>query len=231
MYNHSAIKIRIQCSKNHAKQQSNNKKKVVSSQIGNKLMGNMAKVEIKVSCILNWNSDYARMLVMQTLDNLTSFPIIIAENEAVCLLKELEQVKVKRPQTHDLLFDTIQSFQIKIQEIYIHKLVEGIFYTQIRYEKDGEQVDIDARPSDAIILAIKSKAPIFVEESLLEKLGKNIDILSPTLSENEEQEEDLSNHSLQELEQKLLQSIEIEDFETASKIRDLIKMKNEGIKN
>jgi len=186
----------------------------------------MAKVEIKISCILNWNSDYARMLVMQTLDNQTSFPIIIAENEAICLLKELEKMKTQRPLTHDLLYATLQAFDVQIKEVYIQNIVEGIFYTQIRYEKDNEYVEVDARPSDAIILAIKSKAPIYVEESILEKLGKNIDLLPPTLSENENQdaEEDLTELSREELEKKLQQAIEIEDFETASKIRDVIKM-------
>jgi bifunctional DNase/RNase len=186
----------------------------------------MAKVEIKVSCILNWNSDYARMLVMQTMDNQTSFPIIIAENEAICLLKELEKMKTQRPLTHDLLFATLQSFDIQIKEVYIHNIVEGIFYTQIRYEKDNEYVEVDARPSDAIILAIKSKAPMFVEESILDKLGKNIEILPPTLSDNQETEEDLAMLSREDLEKKLLQAVEIEDFETASKIRDALKIMN-----
>lgn len=189
----------------------------------------MAKVEIKVSCILNWNSDYARMLVMQTLDNQISFPVIIAENEAILLLKELENMKTQRPLTHDLFFATLQSFQIQVREVYIHKLIEGIFYTKICYEKDNELVEIDARPSDAIILAIKSEAPIFAEESMLEKLGKTIEALSPALSENQETEEDdLEDLPIEELEKKLLQAIEIEDFEAASKIRDLIKtMKDE----
>jgi len=195
----------------------------------------MGKVGIKVNCILNWNNDYARMLVMQTLDNKTSFPIIIADNEAVSLLKELENVEIKRPLTHDLFFAVLQTFQIKIQEVYIHRLAEGIFYTKMLCEQDGMLVEIDTRPSDAIILAIKGKAPIFVEESILRKLG----ILTTEMEkhtflsqeEEEEGEEDLENLSTEDLEEKLKQSIEDEDFEEASTIRDIInERKNNPMK-
>ena len=190
----------------------------------------MGKVGIKVNCILNWNNDYARMLVMQTLDNRLSFPIIIADNEAIVgLFKELEKMKIKRPLTHDLLFDTLQSFHIQIREIYIHTVIEGIFYTKIRCEKDNEWVEIDARPSDAIILAIKANAPMFVEESILDKLGiltsemeKHIFPNNDDAKEEKEKRESLENQSIQELEKKLRQSIEIEDFEAASAIRDII---------
>ena len=189
----------------------------------------MGKVGIKVNCILNWNNDYARMLVMQTLDDRVSFPIIIADNEAVSLLKELENVEIKRPLTHDLFFSLLQSFQIKIQEVYIHKLAEGIFYTKMLCEKDNEQIEIDARPSDAIILAIKDNTPIFVEENILEKLGiltaemeKHIFSETKSPKEQPETETALASQSTQALEEKLKQAIEIEDFEAASTIRDII---------
>ena len=189
----------------------------------------MGKVGIKVNCILNWSNDYARILVMQTLDNQTSFPIIIADNEAVSLLKELEKVEVKRPLTHDLFFAVLQSFHIQIREVYIYKLMEGIFYTKMICEKEEEWIEIDARPSDAIILAIINNAPIFVEDNILEKLGiltteieKHIFSDTGEKKEPTETEESLAHLSIQELEKKLKQAIEIEDFEAASKIRDII---------
>ena len=193
----------------------------------------MGKVGIKVNCILNWNNDYARMLVMQTLDSRLSFPIIIADNEAVVgLFKELEKMNIKRPLTHDLFFDTLEAFHIQIREIYIHKVIEGIFYTKLICEKENEQVEVDARPSDAIILAIKANAPMFVEESILEKLGILTSEMEkhilPTNIEPKEETDDnelLENQSLQALEEKLKQSIEIEDFEAASTLRDLINQR------
>ena len=189
----------------------------------------MGKVGIKVNCIVNWNGDYARILVMQTLDNRSFFPIIIADNEAVSLLKELEKIEIKRPQTHDLFIATLRSFRIQIREVYIHTVMEGIFYTKLICENDTEQIEIDARPSDAIILALKMKAPIFVEKTILEKLGKESDEIEKhllsnkeTATERPETEESLKRRSTRELEDKLKQAIEIEDFEMASKIRDII---------
>ena len=193
----------------------------------------MGKVGIKVNCILNWNNDYARMLVMQTLDERLSFPIIIADNEAVVgLFKELENMQIKRPLTHDLFFDTLKSFHIQIREIYIHKVVEGIFYTKMLCEKDEEWVEVDARPSDAIILAIKAKAQMFVDDSILEKLGiltsemeKHIFPQGEEMVEEPPAKESLESQSLQELEEKLKQSVLIEDFEAASAIRDIINQR------
>ena len=194
----------------------------------------MGKIAIKINCILNWNNDYARMLIMQTVDNKISFPIIIADNEAASLFKEIEQVEVKRPQTHDLFFNFMQTFGLFIDEVYIHKLVEGIFYTKIICSVDGNMVELDSRPSDAIILALKSKAPIFVEENILEKLGiataemekQIIHSSGNDASEEEPVFDDMSNEDLKKL---LKQSIEIEDFEMASQIRDVLKQRKENV--
>jgi len=198
----------------------------------------MAKIAIKVNCVLNWNNEYARMLVMQTLDNKTSFPIIIAGNEAAGLLKELEKMEVKRPQTHDLFFSMMQTFSISVQEVYIHKLIEGIFYTKLICSMDGEVMELDARPSDAIILAIKAKAPIFVEDVILDKLGiltaeMEKQIVSPQEynREPEEQDDDIPFEDMtnEELERILELALEVEDFETASEIRDVLNQRKEKL--
>ncbi len=194
----------------------------------------MAKVAIKVNCILNWSNEYARMLIMQTFDNQISFPIIIAGNEAVSLLKELEKVEVKRPQTHDLFFSTLQVFNIEIREVYIYKLVEGIFYTKLICQQDEHIVELDARPSDAIILAIKAKASIFVEEDILEKLGiatseMEKQIVSPQKYneqlENENEDFSYEEMSDDELQDMLNLAVKAEDFEAASQIRDILNQR------
>ena len=194
----------------------------------------MAKIAITVNCILNWSNEFAHMLVMQTLDKKISFPIIIAGNEAAGLLKELENVKVKRPQTHDLFFSTIQTFNIQIEEVYIHELIEGIFYTKLNCSTQGKTVELDARPSDAIILAIKSNAPVFVEDTILDKLGMPTlemekQIISPQeynqQSEDEEEDYPLDNWTTQKLTEMLNIAIETENFEMASQIRDVLNQR------
>ncbi|MDR0368234.1 MAG: bifunctional nuclease family protein [Bacteroidales bacterium] len=195
----------------------------------------MAKVAIRVNCILNWSNEYARMLVLQTLDKQTSFPVIIAGSEAVSLLKELEKVAVKRPQTHDLFFSVLQAFNIKIREIYIHKLVEGIFYTKLICRQDEHIIELDARPSDAIILAIKAGASMFVEDDILEKLGvatseMEKQIVSPQeYNEQFEENTDVTYEEMSddELQTMLNMAVEAEDFETASRIRDILKQRKD----
>jgi bifunctional DNase/RNase len=193
----------------------------------------MNKIAIKINCILNWNNDYARMLIMQTQDGLISFPIIIADNEAASLFKEMEKIEVKRPQTHDLFFTFMQIFEICLDEVYIHKLVEGIFFTKIICSVQGKIVELDARPSDAIILALKAKAPIFVEQNILEKLGISTAEMEKQMTRsnendensNEDDEINIESMSNEDLKNLLKQAIEIEDFETASQIRDAIKQR------
>jgi bifunctional DNase/RNase len=195
----------------------------------------MAKVAIKVNCILNWSNEYARMLILQTLDKQTSFPIIIAGSEAVSLLKELEKVAVKRPQTHDLFFSALQAFNIKIKEVYIHKLVEGIFYTKLICLQDENMIELDARPSDAIILAIKANASMFVEDDILEKLGiatseMEKQIVSPQEYNGQfEENKDITYEEMSddELQNMLNMAVEAEDFETASRIRDILNQRKE----
>ena len=190
----------------------------------------MSKVAIKINYILNWNNDYARMLIMQTMDGKTSFPIIIADNEAASLFKEMEQMEVKRPQTHDLFFTFMKTFSIYIDEIYIHKLVEGIFYAKLISSTQEQSFELDSRPSDAIILALKFKAPIFVEESILKKVGistakmeKQIGSLDSDEDSVEKEKIVFDDMSAEDLKNLLKQSIEIEDFEMASQIRDVMK--------
>ena len=197
----------------------------------------MAKIAINIHCVLNWSNEYARMLVMQTLDNKTSFPIIIAENEAASLLKELEKIEVNRPQTHDLFFIVMQTFDISVQEVYIHELVEGIFYTRLICNTNGKTVNLDARPSDAIILAIKSDAPIFVEDTILNKLGvptaeMERQIISPQEYNQQYKEQgglSFEDMTTQELKKILGTALEEEDFETAAKIRDILYQRKEKL--
>ena len=194
----------------------------------------MNKIAIKVNCILSWNNEYARMLIMQTEDNKISFPIIIADSEASSLLKELEHLEIKRPQTHDLFYSFMQSFDICIDEVYIHNVMEGIFYTKLICSFGGKTVELDSRPSDAIILALKTNAPIFAEKSILDKLGiATVEMEKQIMhSENNENvvssEENVYEKMLDEdLENILQQSIEMEDFETASQIRDILKKRGD----
>ena len=168
----------------------------------------------------------------ETSDNQLTFPIIIAEAEAQSLMKELENISAKRPQTHDLLCNMMDAFHIVLQEVYIYKLVEGIFYTYLLCETEGEMVSLDSRASDAVIIALKKGCPVYVDSSVLEKVG----LPSASIGNEEEEAEalnagfvaatdpgaagDYSRKSLDELSALLQDAVDIEDYELASVIRD-----------
>ncbi len=98
-------------------------------------------------------------------------PIIIGTFEAQAIALELEHIKPPRPMTHDLLKNVIQSFGAEMDQVFINDLSEGTFYAQIIYYKNGKQLELDARPSDAIALAIRFNASIYVADTILEEAG------------------------------------------------------------
>lgn len=98
-----------------------------------------------------------------------TFPISIGLPEAQAIERRLSGVVVKRPQTHDLLANVIQTLGASVESVTITDLADGTFYATLDViQGDGERINIDARPSDAIALGIGLSVPIFVEEHVLE---------------------------------------------------------------
>lgn len=183
----------------------------------------MTKVEIKFNYIAEWTDKSARVLVLQTKDETVSFPVIISDNEAFNLIKEIENLQLKRPQTHDLVFDIMKKFNIKLHTVYIYNLLEGIFYTKIQCSNQEKNIEIESRISDALILALKYNCPVYIENSILEQVG-----MPKETKEDEtvyDNTNNLSYKSIEELKELLDEAIENENYEYASLIRDEIKQK------
>ena len=96
-------------------------------------------------------------------------PIWVGIFEANAIATQLENVLPPRPQTHDLLRTTIEALHARVQRIVITDLRENTFFASIHLERSGEELTVDARPSDAMALALRAAAPIFVEEQVLTK--------------------------------------------------------------
>lgn len=96
-------------------------------------------------------------------------PIWIGQFEATSILMEIQGIKPARPLTHDLMRSIIENFKASVAHIVISDLKDGTFYAKIRLDIDSTSIDIDARPSDAIALAVRVKAPIFAEESVIDQ--------------------------------------------------------------
>jgi len=162
-------------------------------------------------------------------------PIIIGGFEAQAIAIEMEKMKPSRPLTHDLFKSFAKSFSINIKEIIIYNLVEGIFYSKLICDKDGNEVEIDTRTSDAVALALRFECPIYTHEFILSSAGiileeADDDTLAKEIPDEQEislATDDESNNgpadlSIKELESHLNEAIAKEDYEKASKIRDEI---------
>lgn len=161
-------------------------------------------------------------------------PIIIGNFEAQAIAIELEKMKSSRPLTHDVFKTFADTFSIQVKEIIIYNLVEGIFYAKLLCKQKGskEVIEIDARTSDSIALAVRFNCPVYTYEFILANAGIVLED-EPTLSAEEEisdgddieiseinEEDELSILSNQDLESKLEEAIAQEDYELASAIRD-----------
>ena len=102
-------------------------------------------------------------------------PIIIGGFEAQAIAIELEAMTPSRPLTHDLFKTFSDAYEIQVKEIIIYNLVEGIFYAKLITEKEGKEVEIDTRTSDAIALAVRFKCPISTYEFILSSAGIILD--------------------------------------------------------
>lgn len=173
------------------------------------------------------SSGGAYALILSEQDGYRRLPIIIGSFEAQAIALELENIKPPRPMTHDLLKNMLLSFNGVIKYIFVNELKEGTFYAQIIFEKDGALIELDARPSDAIALAVRFGSEIFVSEEVLSEAGistePDANTLEDALSVEIEEPIKKSLSKLEELNENLKQAIEAEDYERAAKIRDTIQ--------
>ncbi|PTN10377.1 bifunctional nuclease family protein [Mangrovibacterium marinum] len=154
-------------------------------------------------------------------------PIIIGPVEAQAIAIQLEGLKPPRPLTHDLFKNVAIAFDIHVSEVVIYKLEEGIFFSELVCETGAQQIRVDSRTSDAVALALRFKCPIYTTEEILRKAGIILDPESPSDVEftrqqtNENKpESEFERYNETELNEMLDQSINNEDYERASRIRD-----------
>jgi len=166
-------------------------------------------------------------------------PIIVGGFEAQSIAIELEGLKPPRPLTHDLFMNFAREFGIKINEVVIYKLEEGVFYSQLQCDNGAENIILDARTSDAIALALRFKCPIYTTEEIIAKAGIVLDfekenatppvsgepVKIKTPSPPKYVSNEFKAYSLEELNEILDEAIANENYERASKIRDEINLR------
>ena len=175
------------------------------------------------------SSGGAYALILSEAKGARRLPIIIGSSEAQAIALELENIKPPRPMTHDLLKNVILNFESSVKEIFINDLAEGTFYAQIIFERGDQLHEVDARPSDAIALAVRFGCPIYTNEHVLGEAGIVAEAdTSATVksSPSTDPAADKELSKLEKLEQELHTAVETENYEKAAKLRDQIqKMK------
>jgi bifunctional DNase/RNase len=96
-----------------------------------------------------------------------TFPIVIGLTEAFAIERRLKGIEIRRPQTHDLLASIVRHLGGELKEIVINDLRDGTFYAKLVIHQNGEEIEIDSRPSDAIALGVAGDVPIYVAEHVL----------------------------------------------------------------
>lgn len=174
----------------------------------------------------------AYALVLAEEEGERRIPIIIGSVEAQSIAIQLEGLTPPRPLTHDLFVSLADAFSIKIEEVYIYKLQEGVFYSELVCNEGKNRIRIDSRTSDAVSLALRFHCPIYTSTEIINKAGI---ILEGESAKEEEKTKEVpytaepdkssarsgfGNLDITELKARLKEAIQSEDYELASQLRD-----------
>ena len=187
----------------------------------------------KVQCEIlglstNPSTGGAYAILLKEIEGARRLPIIIGAFEAQAIALEMEGIKPPRPLTHDLLKTLVDNLGANVVEIIVNELKENTFYAKIILEASGLTNEIDARPSDAIALAVRTYAPIYVNETVMSTAAfipsEETDIPGFENSDIDSDKKPPSKEAqLAALQDKLREALESEEFERAAKLRDDIK--------
>lgn len=216
----------------------------------------MSKVQVEILGIsTSPSSNGAYALILQESDGQRRLPIVIGAFEAQAIALEMEGIRPPRPMTHDLLKNSIELLGATLVEVIINDLNDGTFYAQLIL--DTASGEIDSRPSDAIALAVRFQAPIFITEEVMNEAGfvpegNETDTFATSNDDDEDDDEDETDTilraakqeaeesqresrkqskpktRLEALQQDLDKAIAQEDYEKAAILRDEINELSKG---
>jgi bifunctional DNase/RNase len=181
-------------------------------------------------------SNNAYALILKEVDGDRRLPIIIGAFEAQAIALEMEGVEPPRPMTHDLLKTLIDQFDATLNEVYINDMVDGTFYAKLVFDTLG--FELDARPSDAIAIAVRCNSPIFVNSDILDETGLSPNSDDSQSSNQFDDEDDLQmlkkdtksgsreskpKNKIEMIQLELEKAIKDENYEKAASLRDELK--------
>lgn len=192
----------------------------------------MEKIELEIITLSqNAAQNHSYAIILGEAGGVRRLPIVIGAFEAQAIAVALEKVTPSRPLTHDLIRNTLQSFDITLKEVLIDNLQEGVFYAKLICQHQEEIVEIDSRTSDAIALAVRFGCPIYTFEFILDQAGIVMEEqvgeakstekkAAPKSPKPAAKKDDLSSMTTEQLNQKLQEYLENEEYEKAAAVRD-----------
>ena len=193
----------------------------------------MRKIELEIIALSHSvTQSHSFAVVLGEVGGSRRLPIVIGGFEAQAIAVALDNMKPSRPLTHDLMKTMCDTFEIHLEYIYISKLLDGVFYSNLVCKKGEDFFEVDSRTSDALALAVRFDCPIYVEESILLEAGVEADpneesIVSSAeekqIAELTTQQSTTTNYSemtVADLQIQLKSALDNEDYELAARIRD-----------
>jgi len=199
----------------------------------------MKKIRLEIAGITySQTQSGSYVLTLAEVSGKRKLPIVIGGFEAQAIAIELEKMAPNRPLTHDLFKSFCEAYNVMVTEVIIYKFHEGVFYAKIICIKENEVTEIDSRTSDAIAIGVRFNCPIYSYNSVLDEVGNTKDLGEFDEDDDSSDEDNIEqlelddpfnhdvysddNDSIEELQNKLKEAIEREEYELASRLRDEI---------
>lgn len=185
------------------------------------------------------NGAYA--LILAQVGGPYRIPVVIGASEAQAIAVQMEGITPPRPLTHDLLCSLPRAFGIVLKEVFIYRFADGVFYSELTLTDGERTVNLDARTSDAVAMAMRTGSPIFTTREVLEETGFELEVTDASESAEDIEAPDaetadssddapdrqprLENYSLEELRRTLDSLIDREEYEEAARVAEIIRRK------
>ena len=163
-------------------------------------------------------ANYQRVVILKEKDADRFLPIWIGPAEADAIAVRLQDVSVARPLTHDLLRDVLEKLGAEVDSVVVNDLEDDTFFARILLRVNGERMEVDSKPSDAIALAVRAQVPIYAEESVLDKAGVLLDKDGQPVEGGTLQQEPTSKVNEEELQRmsafrEFIEGLDLDDFD------------------
>lgn len=188
------------------------------------------KLELEIIALSHSvTQSHSYAVVLGEVNGVRKLPIVIGGFEAQAIAVALENMQPTRPLTHDLLKNLMIAFEVKLTEVLIHRIHEGIFYAKLICQSHNETIEIDSRTSDALALAVRFDTPIYTFENILDTAGLQMDEQmgqTPAIEERKSKttsnKNDLVSMSITDLQNMLQDVLDKEDYIRAADRKSVV---------